>query len=122
MMLAESVARLAATLVAAARTRVDLAATEVEQETLRYFSWLMLSLAALFCLGIAVVLGIFLAVLLYWETHRVGILLTLITLFGGAGLWLGMHLRRQYRSKPKLLADTLQELAHDAELLQPPAS
>lgn len=122
MMIAESVARLAATLLAVARTRVELAATEVEEQTLRYFSWLMLSLAAMFCVGIAVVLGVFLALLLYWETHRIGILLALIMLFGGTGIWIGMHIRRQYRSKPPLLGDSMHELARDAELLQPPAS
>lgn len=122
MMIAESAARLAATLLAVAQTRVELFATEVEEETLRYFSWLMLSLAAMFCAGIAVVLGVFLAVLLYWESHRVGILLTCITLFGGAGAWIGMQVRRQYRSRPKLLGDTAQELARDRDMLQPPAS
>lgn len=120
MMIADSAARLAATLLAIVRNRIDLVATEVEEETLRYFSYLLMSLAAMFCIGIAVVLGVFLAVLLYWETHRVGILLTLISLFGIAGIWIGLRVRRGYQMKPKLLGDTMQELSRDAELLQPP--
>lgn len=121
MVLVQSAARLAATLIAAVQTRVDLAATEIEEETLRYFSYLLMAIAAMFCLGIALVLGVFLAVLLYWETHRVGILLTLISLFGITGIWIGLRVRRQYRMKPKLLAHTMQELSRDAGLLQPPA-
>lgn len=121
MTLAESAARLTATLLAIVQTRVDLVATEVEEETLRYFSYLLLSMAAMFCVGIAVVLGVFLAVLLYWDTQRVGILLTLIVLFGVAGMWIGLRVRSQYRMKPKLLAHTMQELSRDADLLRPPA-
>lgn len=121
MVIAESVARLAATLLAVLQTRVDLVATEVEEETLRYFSYLLLSLAAMFCLGIAIVLGALLAVLLYWESNRVGILLALITLFGIAGIWIGLRVRRQYQMKPKLLGHTMQEISRDSEMLQPPA-
>jgi uncharacterized membrane protein YqjE len=122
MMMAESVARLASTLLAVVQTRVDLVATEVEEESLRYFSYLVRALAALFCVGIAVVLAVFLAVLLAWDNYRVGVLLALIILFGGIGLWIGMQVRHQYRQKPKLLGHTMQELAHDTELLRPPAS
>lgn len=121
MMVAESAARLAANLLAIFQTRIDLAATEVEEETLRYFSYLLLAIAGMFCLGIATVLAVFLAVLLYWDTHRVGILLTLIILFGIAGTWIGLRLRQQYRLKPRLLSHTMQELSRDTEMLQPPA-
>lgn len=121
MVLVESAARLAATLLAIVQTRIDLAATEVEEETLRYFSYLILSMAAMFCIGIAIVLGTFLAVLLYWETNRTGILLTLIALFGATGIWIGLRVRRQYREKPRLLTHTTQELSRDADLLHPSA-
>jgi uncharacterized membrane protein YqjE len=121
MVLAESVTRLAATLIAIVQTRAELIATEVEEESLRYFSSLMMALATMFCVGIAVLLGVTLLVVLYWDTHRVGILLTLITLFALAGLFLGMRMRNLYRSKPRLLAHTMNELSRDAELLQPPA-
>lgn len=121
MVLAESIARLAASLLAVVQTRVELAATEVEEESLRYFSCLMLSLAAMFCFGIAVVLCVLLAIVVYWDTHRIGILLTLIALFAVAGAVLGLKLRNQYRMKPKLLAHTVSELATDTELLRPRA-
>jgi uncharacterized membrane protein YqjE len=121
MMIAESASRLAATLLAIIQNRVELASTELEEESLRYFSCLMLSLAAMFCLGIAVVLGVILAVLLYWDTHRVAILAVLIALFGGTALLITLRVRRQYQSKPRLLGNTMAELSRDSELLQPRA-
>ncbi|HJV84771.1 MAG TPA: phage holin family protein [Noviherbaspirillum sp.] len=121
MAVSESVARLAASLLAIVQTRIELAATEVEEESLRYFSCLILSLAAMFCVGIAVVLGVLLAVTLYWDTHRVGVLLTLIVLFGIVGAFIGLRARRQVQVKPKLLAHTAKELSRDREMLQPPA-
>jgi uncharacterized membrane protein YqjE len=121
MVIAESVARLAASLLAILRTRVELATTEVEEESLRYFSYLLLSLAAMFCAGVAIVLGVMLAVVLYWDTHRIGILLNLAILFGIAGALIGLRVRSRYQSKPRLLKHTMAELSRDAEMLQPPA-
>lgn len=121
MMIAESVARLAASMLAVVQTRVELAATEVEEESLRYFSYLVMSLAALFCLGIAIILGVMLLVVLYWETHRIGILSVLMILFGIAGIMISMRVRNRYRDKPRLLGHTLTELSRDADILQPPA-
>lgn len=121
MVIAESAARLAASLLAIAQTRVELAATEVEEESLRYFSYLILSLAALFFLGVAIVLGVMLLVVLYWDEHRIGILSVLMAMFGVAGLALGMRVRTRYRYKPRLLGHTLTELSRDTDMLRPPA-
>lgn len=121
MVLVESAARFAATVLAMVQTRAALAAAEVEEESLRYFSYLLAALAALFCLGIAIVLAVLLIVVLYWDTHRIGVLLTLTLLFALAGGWIALGLRRRYQNKPPLLAHTLDELGRDAELLQPPA-
>ena len=120
-MIAESASRLAATLLAIVQNRVELASTELEEESLRYFSCLMLSLVAMFCLGIAIVLGVILAIVLFWESNRVAALAVLSVLFGAAGVMIGMQVRRQYQSKPRLLGHTMAELSRDSELLQPRA-
>ena len=122
MVLAESAARLAATLLAIVQTRLDLAATEVEEESLRYFTYLVLTLAALFCVGLAVVLGTILLVVIYWESNRTGILLALTLLFAVVGVMLGLRVRSLFQQKPKLMNHTMSELARDADMLQPPAS
>ena len=121
MVLAESAARLAATLLAIVQTRLDLAATEVEEESLRYFTYLVLALAALFCVGLAIVLGTILLVVIYWESNRTGILLALTMLFAVIGIALGMRVRSLFQQKPKLMKHTMSELARDADMLQPPA-
>lgn len=120
--IAESAARLAATLLAIVQTRIELAATEVEEESLRYFSYLLLALAAMFCIGLAIVLGTLLIVVLYWDTNRIGVLLVLTILFAFAGVVIGLRVRSRYRGKPKLLTHTVTELSRDGEMLQPPAS
>jgi uncharacterized membrane protein YqjE len=121
MVLAESAARLAATLLAIVQTRLDLAATEVEEESLRYFTYLVLALAALFCVGLAVVLGTILLVVIYWESNRTGVLLALTMLFAVIGIALGIRVRSLFQQKPKLMKHTMSELARDADMLQPPA-
>ncbi|MGE5652074.1 phage holin family protein [Noviherbaspirillum sp. UKPF54] len=121
MMIAESVARLAATLLAIVQTRVELAATEVEEESLRYFSYLLMSMAAMFCAGVAILLGTLLIVVLYWESNRTGVLLTLTILFALAAMMMGLRVRSRYRGKPKLLTHTMTELTRDTEMLQPRA-
>ncbi|HEX7635890.1 MAG TPA: phage holin family protein [Noviherbaspirillum sp.] len=120
--IAESAARMAASLLAIAQTRLELAATEVEEESLRYFSYLLLSLAAMFCIGLAIVLGTLLIVVLYWDTNRIGVLLVLTVLFAFVGIMIGLRVRSRYRDKPKLLLHTMTELSRDGEMLQPPAS
>jgi uncharacterized membrane protein YqjE len=121
MVLAESAARLAATLLAIVQTRLDLAATEVEEESLRYFTYLVLALAALFCMGLAIVLGTILLVVIYWESNRTGVLLALTMLFAVIGIALGIRVRSLFQQKPKLMKHTMSELARDADMLQPPA-
>lgn len=121
MVIAESVTRLAATLIAIVQNRVRLAAAEMEEEVLRYFSTLLFSLAAMFCLGVAILLAVALVVVLYWDTHRIGILTTLMVLFGVVGATLGWQVRNQFRAKPVLLAHSMAELSRDQELLKPPA-
>jgi uncharacterized membrane protein YqjE len=121
MAIADSVAQFTATLLASLQTRVELAATEVEEHTLRYFSTLVLTLAAMFFGGIAIVLAVLLMVVLFWETNRVGLLVGLTLLFGVIGVILGLRARRRMQHQPKLLVHTLGELQSDTELLQPPA-
>lgn len=118
MFIGESATRLAASLLSIVQTRLELAANEVEEESLRYFSCLMLSLAAMFCLGIALVLAVLLALVLYWETHRVGILLSLIALFGIAGAMLWLRVRKAHQAKPRLMTQSSAELSRDIDMLQ----
>jgi uncharacterized membrane protein YqjE len=116
----DSVARLVATFIAVLQTRAELATVEIEEEALRYFVYLMMALAAMFFAGVAILLVILLIVALFWDEHRVGVLLTLIALFAIASAAIGIKLRDRYRRKPSLLGHTLVELSRDVEALKTP--
>ena len=111
--LLESLTTLAGTLVAIAHTRLDLLSADLEEERAHLLSLLVLTLAALFCLGIGVVLATILLVLAFWDTHR---LLALGALAGfylviGMGVWaFALH---KARTKPRLFAASLSELFKD---------
>lgn len=118
MAILDSVGRLAATVIGILHTRLALIAVEVEEELARFSSYLLWSLVALFCAGIAVLLGVLLVVAVFWDTHRVEVLLTLIGVFTALALLLGWRLREALRRKPRLLAYTLEELRQDASTLR----
>jgi uncharacterized membrane protein YqjE len=115
--LLESLTILAGTLVAIAHTRLDLLSVDLEEERAHLFSLLVLTLAALLCIGIGVALGTILLVVAFWDTHR---LLALGTLAGfflviGIGVWaFALH---KARTKPRLFAASLSELFKDRQQL-----
>jgi uncharacterized membrane protein YqjE len=115
--LLESLTILAGTLVAIAHTRLDLLSADLEEERAHLFSLLVLTLAALLCLGIGVVLVAILLVVAFWDTHR---LLALGALAGfflviGMGVWaFALH---KARTKPRLFAASLSELFKDRQQL-----
>lgn len=118
MAILDSLARLAASLLETLHTRLELISVEVEEEMARYSSYLLWIVVALFCAGIAVLLAILLVVVIFWDSHREAVLLTLIGLFAGVALYLGWWLRESMRNKPRLLGHTLDELKRDTSTLR----
>jgi len=118
--LLESLTALAATLVAIAHTRLDLLSSDLEEERAHLFSLLMLALAALFCLGIGVLLATLLVVVAFWDTHRLLVLGMLTGFFlavGIAGWIFAMH---KAKTKPRLFTASMSELLKDRQLLTRP--
>jgi uncharacterized membrane protein YqjE len=109
----DSLTNFAGTLLAIAHTRLDLLSVDLEEERAHVFSQLVLTLVALFCLAIGVVLAVILLVAALWDTHR------LLALAGGAGFFLifGVALwafaLHKARIKPRLFAASLGELGKD---------
>lgn len=99
------------------QTRLQLASTELEEERLRVAELLLFATAALFCLGVGVVLATLLLVLLFWDGPRVLVLALATAAFLGAGAAMAAAWRRKARGKPPLLAATLTELQRDREAL-----
>lgn len=118
MAIVDSLARLAATVLETLHTRLELFSIEVEEEMARYSSYLLWIVVALFCAGIAILLAILLVVVLFWDSHREAVLLSLIGVFAGVALYLAWWLRVSMRNKPRLLAYSLEELKRDTAALR----
>lgn len=120
MPLAESLTRLITSLAAMLHGRMELATIELEEESLRLYWTLMLSLLALFCGTFALALLVVLCIVLFWEQHRIGVLLGFTILFALACVFLIRLIRQQYKHKPPLLSYTLGEIRKDIDAFKPP--
>ena len=107
---------IAATLVATARTRLELAGNELEDERIRLTRTLVLALAALFCFGLGILLAVELVLMLYWE-NRVAVLAIFVALFFGAGAALYVAFQRQQQRR-QVFAASLAELEEDLRQLK----
>jgi uncharacterized membrane protein YqjE len=118
--LLHSIKHLGGTLLAAARTRLEILATEIEEERLRLEQLLLVALAAAFCLAMAVMLAVAFVVIYFWDTHRlltVGILAAAFLCVAAVCGWI---LRDKTRTRPKPFAVTRGELAKDLASLREP--
>ena len=118
--LLHSIRRMAGSLIGAAQTRLEILATEIEEERLRLEQLLLIALAAAFCLAFGIALAVALAILYFWDTHRLLTVGLLAAVFLGAGGAFGWVLRAKVKSRPTPFAVTRGELAKDGALLQGP--
>ncbi|OYY95814.1 MAG: hypothetical protein B7Y41_00535 [Hydrogenophilales bacterium 28-61-23] len=115
--LLDSLTTLAATLVAMAHTRLDLLSSDLEEEREHFFSLLALALAALFCLGIGVLLTTLLLVVAFWDTYRLLVLGGLAGLFLLAGIAAWRIALHKSKTKPRFFAASMSELLKDRQQL-----
>ncbi|MCX7054878.1 MAG: phage holin family protein [Proteobacteria bacterium] len=113
----DSLRALIATLVAMARTRVELFGTELEEEVRRVVALLLGGVLVLALASLALVFSGLVVIAAYWDTHRVaatvGVAIGFIVLAAMAYLAVRQRTRRQSR----LLSSTLDELERDLALL-----
>ena len=115
--LLDSLTTLAATLVAMAHTRLDLLSADLEEEREHLLSLLVLTLVALFCLGVGVVLVTILLVAAFWDTHRLLALGSLAGFFLAVGSAAWVFAMHKARTKPRVFAASLVELFKDRQQL-----
>ena len=118
--LLHSIKHLAQTLLGAAQTRLEILATEIEEERVRLEQLLLVALAAAFCLAMGIVLAIALVVLYFWDTHRLAAVGMLAAAFLAAGVVFGLILRYKAKTGPTPFAITRGELAKDRAMLRGP--
>jgi uncharacterized membrane protein YqjE len=102
-----------ATLLEAARTRLDLATVEAEIFLVRTIQMLLWALAALACALLALAFAIVALVAALWDTHR------MLGVLSGAGLFVllavifGYIAGRAFKGRPQMLEGTLAQLETD---------
>jgi uncharacterized membrane protein YqjE len=116
--LSDSLRRLAGTGVALVQTRLELLAAELEEEKLRLGNLLVFAAAAILLLDLGIVLlAVFLTVA-FWDTDRLLVLGILTTAFLVAGAIAAAAAVRLARTRSRLFAASLAELAEDHEALR----
>jgi uncharacterized membrane protein YqjE len=111
--LGDTARQLAASLAAAGRQRLELAALDVEEEVLRA-GFAIASMLAVTAFGIVALAALSAAIVLaVWDRAPVIALLGVALAHSGAAAFVALRLARTLRAKPPFLAATLQELAND---------
>jgi len=120
--LLQSIKHLAGSVLAAAQTRLEILATEIEEERLRLEQLLLLALGAAFCLGMALVLCVAFVVIYFWDAHRLLAIAVFAAAFLSVAAAFGLVLRQKVKTRPKPFPITRGELAKDGAMLrEPPA-
>lgn len=110
--------RIAATLVAMAGTRLELAAVEFQQDARRLLGHLAWTLLAVFLAAGALLLAALFVVALFWDTYRLQAIGGLAVLFGAAAAIILMKVRAGMNAEAPLLSSTLAELRNDIDYLR----
>jgi uncharacterized membrane protein YqjE len=116
----DSLRRLAGTLLAALQTRLELVATDIEEERAWIARMAILAALAGFCLALAVNLVVLFLVVLFWDSNRLLAIGALAGVFAALALALGLAARGTAARRPRLFSATLAELRKDREDVRVP--
>ena len=118
MSITAAVRRIGATVLDLARTRLELAAIELQEGAQRLIGYLAWALAAavlgLFTLGLVILF----VLVLFWDTHRLAAVGGMAVLFALGTTFAAMKLRAGLAARPPMLPATLAELRKDAAALK----
>ncbi|KFC72013.1 phage holin family protein [Massilia sp. LC238] len=118
MSITAAVRRIGANVLDLARTRLELAAIELQEGAQRLFGYLAWAVAAavlgLFALGLVILF----VLVLFWDTHRLAAVGGMAVLFILGTLFAVMRLRAGLAARPPMLPATLAELRKDAAALK----
>ncbi len=115
--LLDSLAKLAAGLVAIVHTRLELLSTDIEEEREHILSLLKWSLISLFFMMLGLLLSAVLLIVALWESYRLSAIAALAGFFLLAGALTWYVAKRKARAKPRLFFSSLVELDKDRQHL-----
>lgn len=113
-----SVGGLLASVVDIGRTRLELLATEVQEEIRRTAVLLALGFVALFAAGMASLMAGLTLIFAFWDSHRVLVSVLVTLAYGLGAMAAAMSLSKRLERHPGVLADTMAELRRDRDTLR----
>ena len=116
--LLESLRNLARTFLAIVQTRIEIFASEIDEERTRLARIAVLAAVAALCIALAVILLVFFLVVLFWDTNRLLAIGVLAGVFAIGGIAACLGLRAAISQRPKFLSATLAELRKDRTKLE----
>lgn len=118
--LLDSLRNLARTFIAILQTRIELFASDIDEQRARLARIAVLAAIVAFFLGLAVILLVFFLVVLFWDTDRLLVIGALCGVFAAAGIAACLMLRSAIAQRPRFLSATLAELRKDEARLAKP--
>jgi len=118
--LLDSLRNLARTFLAVVQTRIEIFASEIDEERTRLARIAVLAAVAALCIALAVILLVFFLVVLFWDTDRLLAIGVLAGVFAIGGIAACLGLRTAISKRPKFLSATLAELRKDGTRLEGP--
>ena len=116
--LLDSLRNLARTFLAIVQTRIEIFASEIDEERARLARIAVLAAVAALCIALAVILLVFFLVVLFWDTNRLLAIGVLAGVFAVDGIAACFGLRAAISQRPKFLSATLAELRKDRTKLE----
>jgi uncharacterized membrane protein YqjE len=112
-----SVQRLLSSLLSVVQTRIEIVATEFEEERERIKELVLYGVFALVFISLGVITLTVFVTLWLWELYGVHALGVMGLIFLGTGIALALRARSNERARPRLFAGTLAELRKDRQNL-----
>ena len=116
--LLDSLRNLARTFLAIVQTRIEIFASEIDEERVRLARIAVLAAVAALCIALAVVLLVFFLVVLFWDTNRLLAIGVLAGVFAVGGIAACLGLRAAISQRLRFLSATLAELRKDRTRLE----
>ena len=118
MVFTETVGRIGSTLVAMARTRLELAAVEVREEAQSLLGYLAWTLLAAFLGAGALLLAALFVIVLFWDAHRLLAIGAMAGVFALAAVLILAKVRAGFAARGPMLGATRAELGKDIAFIK----
>ena len=112
-----SLAKLLATAIGIAQTRLELLTTELQEEVHRVAEIMLYAAVALISAGVGLFLLSLLVIIVFWDTHRIAASIAVTGTFLLIAVVAALVLRAKVRGKPAMLNATIAELKKDRAAL-----